>query len=189
MELKKDATVKDLVDLFNEGTIKYQDIQDTFQVSRDLIKKRLAGIGLHFSQTEKKFLGEATEEALTMKLSKFLERQRSKPSNKEPNASNEAREEIASTIETPVNEINVKASKKEVPTKATNKVTNKANSELDSIDKLLLQNESASEQRVYRGFYWDPDIIDFLDNVKHGNKSDLMNEIVRSVLKAKGLIR
>lgn len=61
-------------------------------------------------------------------------------------------------------------------------------SELDAIDKLLLQNDSTSNQRVYRGFYWDADIIHFLDNVKHGNKSDLMNEIVRTVLKSKGLL-
>ncbi|WP_232454583.1 hypothetical protein [Domibacillus aminovorans] len=64
----------------------------------------------------------------------------------------------------------------------------KVESEYDSIDKLLMQNERDRKQRVYRGFYWNTDIIDFLDNVKHGNKSDLMNEIVRSVLKDKGLI-
>lgn len=61
-------------------------------------------------------------------------------------------------------------------------------SELDAIDILLLENETSSNQRVYRGFYWDEDIINFINNVKHGNKSDLMNEIVRTVLKAKGLI-
>jgi hypothetical protein len=63
-----------------------------------------------------------------------------------------------------------------------------SNSEIDSIDLLLMQNQRESGQRTYRGFYWDKDIIHFLDNVKHGNKSDLMNEIVRAVLKAKGLI-
>jgi hypothetical protein len=78
--------------------------------------------------------------------------------------SNITREEIASTSET------------------------KVKSELDNIDMLLMQNETDSNKRVYRGFYWDKDIIDFVDNVKHGNKSDLMNEIVRTVLKAKGLI-
>lgn len=65
----------------------------------------------------------------------------------------------------------------------------KANqSELDSIDRLLLQSNDNSQQRVYRGFYWDREVIEFLDSVKHGNKSDLMNEIVKTVLKNKGLI-
>lgn len=83
---------------------------------------------------------------------------------------------VTSELKASDNKTKVKDSKKEIT------------SELDSIDMLLLQNQSEGEQRVYRGFYWDKDIIDFLDNVKHGNKSDLMNEIVRSVLKAKGLI-
>lgn len=66
--------------------------------------------------------------------------------------------------------------------------TKPLNSGPDAIDMLLMQNEKESSDRIYRGFYWDRDIIHFLDNVKHGNKSDLMNEIVRTVLKAKGLI-
>lgn len=92
------------------------------------------------------------------------------------NDSDSASKEIATAIETPANESKLKASKKEAP------------SELDSIDLLLLQNQKESEQRLYRGFYWDKDIIDFIDSVKHGNKSDLMNEIVRTVLKEKGLV-
>lgn len=71
---------------------------------------------------------------------------------------------------------------------STSTIGNASASELDTIDRLLLQNDNASNQRVYRGFYWDKDVVNFLDNVKHGNKSDLMNEIVRTVLKDKGLI-
>lgn len=66
--------------------------------------------------------------------------------------------------------------------------TKQAHSEPDSIDKLLIKNKKESNERVYRGFYWDRDIINFLDNVKHGNKSDIMNEIVRTVLRDKGLL-
>lgn len=66
--------------------------------------------------------------------------------------------------------------------------TKQKESELDNIDKLLFQNETDRGDRVYRGFYWDREIIDFLDSIKHGNKSDLMNEIVKSVLKNKGLL-
>ncbi|WP_057915927.1 hypothetical protein [Peribacillus muralis] len=182
IELKKDSNVRDLVNLFNAGEIRYPDIMELFQVSRDLIKARLTGIGLTWDNSQKKFVGEATEEDLNIKLSVLLEKQRVRVTKAD--ASIQAIKETASTIETPVkentNEIKAKASKKEVSKIATSK--------LDSIDLLLLQNNSESEQRVYRGFYWDADIINFLDNVKHGNKSDLMNEIVRTVLKDKGLI-
>lgn len=97
---------------------------------------------------------------------------RQRQASKKPNASIEK----AHTSNLKANEIKLKASTKQVI------------SEPDSIDKLLMRNEKESNERIYRGFYWDRDIIHFLDNVKHGNKSDLMNEIVRTVLKEKGLI-
>ncbi|HBZ6979986.1 TPA: hypothetical protein MMJ71_004782 [Salmonella enterica subsp. enterica serovar Typhimurium] len=84
-------------------------------------------------------------------------------------------EEIAATSE-------IKANKKLMNSELA------SNGEYDAIDMLLIQNDNESSKRVYRGFYWDKDVITFLDNVKHGNKSDLMNEIVRTVLKNKGLI-
>lgn len=68
-------------------------------------------------------------------------------------------------------------------------ITKSKKKRLDAIDKLLLENEDDSNKRVYRGFYWDKDIIDFVDNIKHGNKSDLLNEIVRAVLTSKGLLK
>ncbi|QDZ88695.1 hypothetical protein [Priestia megaterium] len=64
----------------------------------------------------------------------------------------------------------------------------KTNVSMDSIDLLLAQNDNESTERVYRGFYWDKEVISFLDGIKHGNKSDLMNEIVKTVLRAKGLL-
>lgn len=60
---------------------------------------------------------------------------------------------------------------------------------LDNIDLLLKHNEELDSSRTYRGFYWDKEVIDFLASVKHGNKSDLMNEIVKTVLRAKGLLK
>ncbi|MGE6403342.1 hypothetical protein [Bacillus cereus] len=108
-----------------------------------------------------------------------------KPKAEKQHASISASEEIASTIETPVKERKVTSDTSEDEVKASQK---KVTSELDSIDVLLLQNQEESENRTYRGFYWDKDIISFLDGIKHGNKSDLMNEIVRTVLKDKGLL-
>lgn len=70
--------VRDLVELFNSGKIKYQDIQDLFEVSRDLIKSRLAGIGLRFDNSEKKFVGDPTEENLNTPLLQLFEKQRNK---------------------------------------------------------------------------------------------------------------
>ena len=66
--------------------------------------------------------------------------------------------------------------------------TNVSKSDIDKIDVLLGKNEAGKKDRVYRGFYFDKDIIEVIDGVKHGNKSDLVNEIVRLVLKDRGLL-
>lgn len=76
MELKKSDTVRELVDLFNAGIIKYQDIQDLFSVSRDLIKARLSGIGLQWDNSQKKMIGEATEDNINKPLLQLFEKQR-----------------------------------------------------------------------------------------------------------------
>lgn len=65
---------------------------------------------------------------------------------------------------------------------------NVSQDELDKIDRLLGKEPASKTERVYRGFYFDKDIIEVIDGVKHGNKSDLLNEIVRLVLKDRGLL-
>lgn len=133
------------------------------------------------------YLAEGTDESvLEQSLYDFVAPTKGKAKAVKSNASISASKEIASTVETPVKESKVTSETSKTPVKASKKTVT---SELDSIDVLLLQNQEESENRTYRGFYWDKDIINFLDGIKHGNKSDLMNEIVRTVLKDKGLIK
>ncbi|MDI6680297.1 Uncharacterized protein BC141101_05648 [Bacillus toyonensis] len=125
------------------------------------------------------------ESVLEQSIYDFVAPTKGKAKAVKSNASISASKEIASTVETPVKESKVTSETSKTPVKASKKTVA---SELDSIDVLLLQNQEESENRTYRGFYWDKDIISFLDGIKHGNKSDLMNEIVRTVLKDKGLL-
>lgn len=53
----------------------------------------------------------------------------------------------------------------------------KAPSELDAIDMILEESKEEKPFRLYRGFYWDEDIIRALDSIKKGNRSDLLNLI------------
>ncbi|MBE7151039.1 hypothetical protein FUT12_26655 [Bacillus mycoides] len=131
------------------------------------------------------------ESVLEQSIYDFVAPTKGKAKAVKSNASISASEEIASTIETPVKKSEVISNTSKTPAKESNIKASKKTvaSELDSIDVLLLQNQEESENRTYRGFYWDKDIISFLDGIKHGNKSDLMNEIVRTVLKDKGLVR
>lgn len=99
------------------------------------------------------------------------------------------KKEASATVETSVDAsiIEVKPSKVASNAKAVTSEKIGA-SPLDSIDMLIKQNDIESYDRIYRGFYWDSEVIEFLDKIKHGNKSDLMNEIVLKVLKEKDLL-
>lgn len=59
-------------------------------------------------------------------------------------------------------------------------------SDSDKID-LLLSNKPKKE-RTYRGFYFDNDVLSIIEGVASGNKSDLVNEVLRKVFKEKGLL-
>ena len=49
--------------------------------------------------------------------------------------------------------------------------------------KALLQSKDQNEKtRIYKGIYFDPDIAEFLDTVKHGNRSEIVNKIMRQYL-------
>ena len=76
MNLTKDSTVNDLIQLFNTGEIKYQDVMNLFEVSRDLVKSRLKTLGIHWDNAAKKMTGDPVEENLNIQLSKLFEKQR-----------------------------------------------------------------------------------------------------------------
>ncbi len=61
------------------------------------------------------------------------------------------------------------------------------NKPLDRID-ILLAGIDEKKDRIYRGFYFDQDILAIIDRADKGNKSNLVNEILRKVFKEKGLL-
>jgi len=60
-------------------------------------------------------------------------------------------------------------------------------SKVDAID-ILLQNPMNRSKRVYRGFYFDDDVLSIIDRVPKSYKSELVNEALRKVFKEKGLL-
>ncbi|GAB1802354.1 MAG TPA: hypothetical protein VNR38_22510 [Ureibacillus sp.] len=53
---------------------------------------------------------------------------------------------------------------------------------------MLLQNPKDRSKRVYRGFYFDDDVLRIIDRVPKSYKSELVNEALRKVFKEKGLV-
>ncbi|MED4029660.1 hypothetical protein P4672_25840 [Priestia megaterium] len=62
-----------------------------------------------------------------------------------------------------------------------------SNSEVDAID-ILLENPKDRSKRVYRGFYFDDDVLSIIDRIPKNYKSELVNEALRKVFKEKGLL-
>ncbi|MCI2255214.1 hypothetical protein L2D08_12640 [Domibacillus sp. PGB-M46] len=60
--------------------------------------------------------------------------------------------------------------------------------QLDAIDRILFREQLERDSKTYKGFYWDADIIEFINTVEEKDQSELMNEIVRSVLVKKGFL-
>jgi len=63
--------------------------------------------------------------------------------------------------------------------KNNNKEDNDMKAEIQSLITGKLASKPA---KVYKGIYFDSDIATFLDNVQHGNKSELVNKIIRQYL-------
>ena len=60
-------------------------------------------------------------------------------------------------------------------------------SKIDAID-ILLQDPKDRSKRIYRGFYFDDDVLSIIDRVPKSYKSELVNEALRKVFKEKGLL-
>lgn len=56
----------------------------------------------------------------------------------------------------------------------------------DKIDSLLNDVPTEKNERLYRGFYFDTDVLEVIDGISRGNKSDLINEILRTTFKERG---
>jgi hypothetical protein len=50
------------------------------------------------------------------------------------------------------------------------------------IQALIKGTSKEENNRIYKGIYFDKDIANFIDNVVHGNKSEIVNKIMRQFL-------
>jgi len=69
----------------------------------------------------------------------------------------------------------------------SNQEESMAGEELDTID-ILLQSPKDRSKRVYRGFYFDNDVLNIIERVPKSYKSELVNEALRKVFREKGLL-
>lgn len=156
--------------MMKEITIK--ELADQYNVSTRTIQSKIKKLGYEWDSKESiyRYVGEGSE-PLDVDFSTLISK-----NSKMPAKQKLANSEVAASVSY-VDESESTSSSKASTTA----------SKVDAID-LLLQHPKERSKRVYRGFYFDDDVLGIIDRVPKSYKSELVNEALRKVFKEKGLL-
>lgn len=162
--------VKEMLNKIIVKEITIKELADTYDVSTRTIQLKIKKLGYEWDSKESiyRYVGEESE-PLDVDFSTLISK-----NSKMPAKQKLANNEIAASVSY-LNE-----------SESSNGSFEKA-STVDAID-LLLQNPKDRSKRVYRGFYFDDDVLHIIDRVPKSYKSELVNEALRKVFKEKGLV-
>ena len=158
--------------MMKEITIK--ELADQYGVSTRTIQSKIKKLGYEWDSKESiyRYIGEESE-PLDVDFSTLISKNSKMPA-KQKLVNNEV---AAST-----SYLNESES-----TSASSSKASINDSKVDAID-LLLQYPKERSKRIYRGFYFDDDVLGIIDRVPKSYKSELVNEALRKVFKEKGLL-
>ncbi|MFP7737983.1 hypothetical protein ACLHDF_32810 [Priestia aryabhattai] len=162
--------VKEILNKIIVKEITIKELADMYNVSTRTIQLKIKKLGYEWDNKQSiyHYVGEDPE-PLNLDFSTLISKNKKMLAEQKQTNS-----EIASTIESKSNSTsNLKAST--------------IASKVDAID-ILLQNPKDRSKRVYRGFYFDDDVLSIIDRVPKSYKSELVNEALRKVFKEKGLL-
>lgn len=159
--------VKEVIQGMESGTITGKQLAEKYVVSTRTISNKIKKLGYLYDNTNKTytFIGDDLETAENTDFGALF-RQNIR-----------LYADITPPVPKPIKQITDK------PTASKPKPKETAPA-LDAIDKLLMP--ATKEKRIYRGYYFDADILHIID--KSDNKSALINECIRAVFKQKGLL-
>ena len=158
--------------MMKEITIK--ELADQYGVSTRTIQLRIKKLGYEWDSKQSiyRYVGEEPE-PLEVDFNTLISKNSKVPAEQKQTTS-----EIAASISNINESESTSASFLKASTNA---------SKVDAID-ILLQNSKDRSKRVYRGFYFDDDVLSIIDQVPKSYKSELVNEALRKVFKEKGLL-
>ncbi|MGG3197206.1 HTH domain-containing protein [Priestia aryabhattai] len=156
--------------MMKEITIK--ELADQYNVSTRTIQLRIKKLGYEWDSKQSiyRYVGEEPE-PLEVDFNTLISKNSKVPAEQKQTTS-----EIAASI---INMNESESTSTSFPEASASKV--------DAID-ILLQNPKDRSKRVYRGFYFDDDVLSIIDRVPKSYKSELVNEALRKVFKEKGLL-
>jgi len=154
--------------------ITIRELADQYDVSTRTIQLKIKKLGYEWDSKQSiyRYVGEDTE-PLDLDFSTLISKNSTIPAEQK-----QATSEVAASISY-VNE-----------SESTNDSFEKAGTNASTVDAidLLLQHPKERSKRVYRGFYFDDDVLSIIDRVPKSYKSELVNEALRKVFKEKGLL-
>ncbi|MFS0621827.1 hypothetical protein [Priestia megaterium] len=191
--------VKEMIEAIGNKELKVIDLAEKYGFSDRTIQTKIKNLGFEWDSVKGEYNFTGTDKSVYGLAIDNVFKKKARTSGKK-DAKSEVRKagkQVASTLQT-FNEIspekvNKKVGKKEdrninniANKKVSKKVTNKADKKTnDNIDLLL---SGQKPKRISKAFYLDHDVLEIIENVDSGVRSDLVNECLRKVFKEKGLL-
>lgn len=183
----KEMLVKDVLTAIENKEISIKQLSGHYNVSDRTIQNKIkkAGFKWHPSKAVYEFVGDEAEQASIL-ISEFDSLFTSINTSNSEIKSESNNKSISNSTKT-------SQSEKEIASTTDNTIKNGSKSsqngsgavESDIID-ILLSGKQANSKRAYRGFYFDPDVLEIVDRAS--NKSELINQALRKVFRDKGLL-
>jgi hypothetical protein len=187
--------VRGMIEAISDKKLKVNDLAKKYEVSDRTIQTKIKKLGFEWDSVEGKYNFVGTDESIFDKDIDEVFKKNSKttkqltgtfPIQKRVKKNiRTANKEVASSIQK-VNK-NRPENDSDIDSESIIRKNMKKNNKkkIDNIDRLLAGKKA---KREFRGFYLDNDVLQIIDNVDSGIKSELVNECLRKVFKEKGLI-
>jgi hypothetical protein len=187
--------VRGMIEAISDKKLKVNDLAKKYEVSDRTIQTKIKKLGFEWDSVEGKYNFVGTDESIFDKDIDEVFKKNSKttkqltgtfPIQKRVKKNiRTANKEVASSIQ----KVNKNRPEKDsdIDSESIIRKNMKKNNKkkIDNIDRLLAGKKA---KREFRGFYLDSDVLQIIDNVDSGIKSELVNECLRKVFKEKGLI-
>jgi hypothetical protein len=166
--------VKEILNKIMVKEITIKELAETYDVSTRTVQLKIKKLGYEWDSKQSiyRYVGKDPE-PLDLDFSTLISKNSIIPVGQK-----QANDEVAASVSY-INE-------SESTSASVSKASTTA-SKVDAID-LLLQHSQKRSKRVYRGFYFDDDVLSIIDRVPKSYKSELINEALRKVFKEKGLL-
>jgi hypothetical protein len=187
--------VRDMIEAISDKKLKVNDLAKKYEVSDRSIQTKIKKLGFEWDSVEGKYKFVGRDESIFDKDINEVFKKNSK-TTKQLTGTFPIQKRVKKNIQTANKEVasSIQKVNKNKPEKDSDiysesiirknmKKNNKK--KIDNIDRLLAGKKA---KREFRGFYLDNDVLQIIDNVDSGIKSELVNECLRKVFKEKGLI-